>query len=503
MNDANLKERALSVGTLIKSPTSTYIVVDVLGAGGFGITYKVVRQRDGAMFAMKEYFPDKLCERSDGTRMSYLKTNANSIETGLKDFITEAERLDRENISHPNIVAVLEVFKANNTAYYLMEFIDGVNLRQYVKKNGKPLTVEQALGVMRPVLQAVNLLHINSLTHLDIKHDNIVLTFEGEDTVRPVLIDFGQSKHYDKHGDATSTLTNAGCSDGFAPLEQYVGLSVFTPQADVYALCATLLFLLTGKQPVKSSEITPAIITNMLGANVPERIKSAILNGMRREKDDRTQSVAALASQLGIDISTQTQGGNVTRLLSIKQHKSFDYHKLIKPALFVAVLCVAVGLVILLVNRPQPSQTELNTETTGLATDSTGAKDIAQKPENTAAESQSANETLTPAQIADSLAPTPKIVTQPTPSKTDKNDELFAKARTIADLKNLADKGYKKAYAPLAEKYFMAKNYSGANTYARKALSSNVGKKEAISVIEKLDVLGFYDNGENGGKPRY
>lgn len=83
------------------------------------------------------------------------------------------------------------------------------------------------------------------------------------------------------------------------------------------------------------------------------------------------------------------------------------------------------------------------------------------------------------------------------------NDELFARASTIADFKALADKGYAKAYAPLAEKYLAARNYDGANTYARKAISANVGKKQAGEVVEKLAVIGYYDNGENGGKPNY
>lgn len=324
MSKAKVIEGALPPGTVIRSSVDGFRVESVLGAGGFGITYRVTRLSDGRVFAMKEYFPDKLCERGEGNTLSYLKTNAKSMETGLKDFITEAERLNRQNISHPNIVAVDSVFRANNTAYYTMEFIDGSNLLQYVTKRngGRPLTVAQTLSVMRPVLQAVALLHAHNLTHLDLKHENILLTFESDGSLRPVIIDFGQSKHYDKKGHATSQLTNAGCSDGFAPPEQYQGLVTFTPQADVYALSATILYLLTARQPVSSADISAAKIAEALSPNnVPDRIVDALIHGMRRDKADRTQSVEALASDLGIEISTQSPEGNVTRLLNLDRPK--------------------------------------------------------------------------------------------------------------------------------------------------------------------------------------
>ncbi|MDE5633185.1 MAG: protein kinase, partial [Muribaculaceae bacterium] len=147
----------------------------VLGAGGFGITYKVERLSDGRVFAMKEYFRKELCERDDNHSISYLKSNRDIIENGLDDFITEARRLDRQNIAHPNIVAIYEVFKANNTAYYVMEFVPGDDLLRYIRKHkDTPLTEQQALSVMRPVLKAVALLHRNRITHLDIKHENII-----------------------------------------------------------------------------------------------------------------------------------------------------------------------------------------------------------------------------------------------------------------------------------------------------------------------------------------
>lgn len=534
MSDSKITERALPKGMQIASSSAVYVVVEVLGAGGFGITYKVIRQSDGAIFAMKEYFPDKLCERSDGTRMSYLKTNSESIETGLSDFITEAKRLSKQNISHPNIVAVSEVFKANNTAYYIMEFIDGYNIRQYVKKNKKPLSIEQALSVMKPILQAVALLHKHTLTHLDIKHDNIVLTFVDDDTARPVLIDFGQSKHYDKKGNATSTLTNAGCSDGFAPQEQYLGLPKFTPQADVYALCATLLYMLSAQQPRKSSEINATIITQMLGDNIPERIKSAIINGMRRDKEDRTQSVAMLAYELGIDISSENSDENTTKLLKIKKPHDFDYKKYLKPILGGVVIIAVVGGVLWLASQ-QPTQSELLTtaikdknlsevkrfadnesirayipcselllgqdrftesifyaEKALKTSDSIRAKDLINTANRFISElnEHSQRDDLTP--VEENVNPSENSDNNPIDTDSpaiESNQDKLLRAQKNNDLSlmlTLAQDNYAPAYYPLAEIYYKRGNLSQAKSWAQKAVSVNVNKQNSLKLLDTI-----------------
>ena len=518
MSKEKLSFNALPVGTVLVSPTCSYVVVEVLGAGGFGITYRVARQSDGKILALKEYFPDKLCERGDGNTMSYFKTNAQTIETGLKDFLTEAGRLDKQNISHPNIVKIEEVFNANDTAYYAMEYIDGRNLYQYVKANhGRPMSVEQMLSVMRPVLQAVSVLHKNKLTHLDLKHENIILTTEDDGSLRPVIIDFGQSKHYDKKGKATSQLTNAGCSEGFAPPEQYHGLTKFTPQADVYALCATMLYLLSGKQPIKSSDMSATVITSTLPADTPQRIKDALINGMRRDMDDRLQSVEQLAEALGIDISSQDREGNVTRLLNLKTQTSFDLKKLIKPAIAVAILAVlGLGTWWISSRFSNSSATDLpNDSTASLMSDSNKADipvlaastnqsnkvkeidtdkgpvhdiDDKQKVEKDRNVSDNRNESNS-TEVAE--------VTKPAENKN------INRTNSISDLKALADEGNAQAYAPLAERYFASRNYALANEYAKRALQSNTGRSQAIGVIEKLDVIGAYDGGEFGSKPKY
>ena len=528
MGELKINSGVLPVDSIIRSPRDSYIVKSILGAGGFGITYKVLRLSDGKTFAMKEYFPDKLCERGDNNTMSYLKTNAQTIEIGMADFITEATRLNKQNIQHPNIVAIDEVFKANNTAYYVMEYIDGFNLRQYMKHNhNRPLTVEQSLSVMRPVLQAVALIHQHKLTHLDLKHENIILTHEEDGSLRPVIIDFGQSKHYDKKGKATSKLTNAGCSEGFAPPEQYLGLYTFTPQADVYALCATLLYLLTARQPVKSSEISASIITGMLDDNIPDRVRNAIIAGMRRDKDDRTQSVKSLADDLGIDISSQSHEGNVTHLLKINR-PGFDLKKLVKPAIGVAFVIGVAGAIYWFANKPKSSASTPSASTPSeLLTAAIQDKDEASLKKFVVLDSIRAylpyselllqkgdyewciwyarhalatSDSIRAAEIielANNKLRQPDVI-----NNTDSPDdsigiiyvdetdaEKFRRAIEYKDydlMLSLANSGVKEAYYPMALYYYNAGDMKQSESWAKKAISANVDRSKAESLLKKI-----------------
>lgn len=508
---------ALPEGTIISSSHNRYRVEKVLGSGGFGITYKVTRYPDGKVLALKEYFRKELCERDDNLTLSYLKSNKATIEEGLEDFITEAERLTKQKISHPNIVAIDEVFKANNTAYYAMEFIAGDDLLRYIKKHkDTPLTESQTLSVMRPVLKAVALLHRNRITHLDIKHENIILTQESDGSLRPVLIDFGLSKHYDKKGKATSTLTAAGCTDGFAPQEQYLGLTTFTPQADVYALGATMLYLLTAKWPVKSSEISAKKILDVLPEEISERVREAILKSLRRDKEDRTQTVDKLAEDLGIDLSDDDSDGNVTRLLHVKKRKErrpIDWRKYLRPSLWaLGAAALVAGTVVLVDNLPAGSvDSEMATPVDSLAEagQGTGADSVPTvhtedtvKPEVAEADNKADAKTdKEPEKPVEQQQEKKPEESKPVTPPTENLDALFAAARTLQDYQALAAKGYTKAYAPLAEKYLQARQYKSADRYVRMAASSGSGTTQAKKVAETLRATGYYDDPSAGAYP--
>ena len=138
-----MNSQALAPGTELRSSRRTYTIQRVLGQGGFGITYLVETDfRMGnidytARFAVKEHFIQMLCERDSSTnRVRFLQSASKEVETSKRAFVSEAERLQRLGINHRNIVKVDEVFEANGTAYYVMEYLDGGSLAEYVKTHG-------------------------------------------------------------------------------------------------------------------------------------------------------------------------------------------------------------------------------------------------------------------------------------------------------------------------------------------------------------------------------
>lgn len=301
--------KTLPIGTTINSGQTTYYVEQVLGQGGFGITYKVTatlkfgKIAQKGSFAMKEHFLSEYCERENTTnRVQFSAPVKDKVDESLRDFIAEARRLN--TLDHPNIVAVNEVFETNDTAYYVMEYIEGKSLRHYIENHGI-LTEEQVLTVITPILNAVSYLHDNRMTHLDIKPDNIMMRpDENSEDLVPVLIDFGLSKHYDEQGRPTSTIRIQGCSQGYAPVEQYLGINSFSPTADVYALAATLYYLLVGEDPIIASELNQEGLASSLPSSLSEHTRNAICNAMHMAKAKRTQSVAEFAKALGITLST-------------------------------------------------------------------------------------------------------------------------------------------------------------------------------------------------------
>lgn len=301
---------ALPAGSVLVNGEKRYTVVRTLGAGGFGITYQVKRTVDGVpvSFAVKEFFISDVCERDATQSLVYPSPSRSRVESSLRDFVTEAGRLRDNGLHHPNVVSVSDVFKANNTAYYVMEYVEGESLSATIKgRGGKPFDEGTALAMMRGVLSALAELHDHRITHLDIKPENILLErgSSGDGTERPVIIDFGLSKHYDDCGEATSTIAGAGYSSGFSPIEQYAVLARFTPQADVYSSAATLYYVLTGRRPRPAMEVDLAEIASDLRRHgVTENTRQAIVRAMAMLKANRTPSIRQFAADLGLSLGS-------------------------------------------------------------------------------------------------------------------------------------------------------------------------------------------------------
>ena len=253
----------LPAGTVLTG-SRQYTIESVIGAGGFGITYMALTEvvlgnmRVTTRVAVKEHFLADHNEREASTLRVTTPGTVRSrkvVADSLRDFLGEARRLQSVSAGQKAIVKVNEVFEANGTAYYVMEYLEGSSLWDAVA--GRGMAEGDMLALMQPIIEAVAYLHANRLTHLDIKPQNIMLATEGAG-VRPVLIDFGLSKHYDEQGRATSTINTLACSDGYSPAEQYSGIMTFTPAADVYALGATMIACLTGQTPPRAPNGPPA-----------------------------------------------------------------------------------------------------------------------------------------------------------------------------------------------------------------------------------------------------
>lgn len=296
-------DNSLPAGFQLKGNERTYTIAETLGHGGFGITYRAKAEvkvggiRMKVDFALKEFFMRDDCERQANASIVYSNPARDRVENSRKDFINEALRLKKIGFSHPNIVGFDEVFEANNTAYYVMEYLRGKSLGDHVKEQG-PLTEAETVRLMQPVMEAVELLHRNRICHLDIKPDNIMLEQEENGNIRPVLIDFGLSKHYDNTGHATSTINTFGYSEGYAPAEQYRGITTFSPAADIYALGATLWHCLTGKTPAPALDLRAGELTATLPDNVSEPMRRtiAVMTLDQHQRPDSLDTLLPLAA---------------------------------------------------------------------------------------------------------------------------------------------------------------------------------------------------------------
>lgn len=389
-----MSSEALQPGIRLVSPAKSYTIISVLGRGGFGITYlastsvMVDNLRMPAMVAIKEHFPADDCARSaDGNSVDIYPSAAKRYSQSLSDFRLEAKCLQRLAGIHPSIVSVSEVFDANSTAYYVMEYIEGSTLRQYVESRG-PLSLAETLSIMQPITEAVARLHSNRFTHLDIKPGNIMLSADdATGQPRPVLIDFGLAKHYNADGSSTVTVRSCGVTDGYAPVEQYAGVTRFSPTVDVYSLAATILFCLTGKKPLPAAEMTSEALQAAIPADLPAPARRALKAAMAYSPADRPADASVLLAQLAanpVSVSDDDRTRRVpppgqppkgpTRLepeittpVNLKQEKKKGLSGCAIFLLIIAASAILTYIVILIVNssdkptsnytRPVPAET--------------------------------------------------------------------------------------------------------------------------------------------------
>ena len=257
-----------------------------LGSGGFGTTYKALEPSTGKLYAIK-------------TLNQQMQLREDFAEQQVK-FINEA--LTIKGFDHKHILKVHEVIQAGELFGVVMEYIDGVTLFQYVQNKGQ-LAESEALLYIDQIGQALEYVHAKGSLHRDIKPANILLRQNKQEAV---LIDFGLTRSI-----ATKSMT-ASLTEGYAPIEQYRRKGSFGPHTDVYALAATLYYLLTADGLNKEDEVSPVPATNRKYENEPlpapkhynsrisQRVNDAILAGMEIEPENRTPTVLKFRENLGL-----------------------------------------------------------------------------------------------------------------------------------------------------------------------------------------------------------
>lgn len=269
-----------------------YRIVRVLGRGGFGITYEAFDPRLERRVAIKELFPDSVVRHRS---MVLAAPRARPAFREAKErFLQEARVLAR--FTHPGIVRVYEVFEEHNTAYLVMELLEGRTLSDLLRQRGRPFSEAEALDVAARVAGALEEVHAVGVLHRDINPSNVVLTSHG----RIVLIDFGIARRFDR--DTGVPLTRA-VTPGYAPPEQYAGNGKVGPASDVYGLAATLYRLLSGCTPTAAIDREQGVTLEPLhrsDAAVNKTVSDAVLDGLELDPRHRPQSMGAFVNRLGL-----------------------------------------------------------------------------------------------------------------------------------------------------------------------------------------------------------
>lgn len=282
----------LKPGTILDN---RYLVGRVLGEGGFGITYIGCDLKLKLKVAIKEYYPSDLSSRN--TSVTSLVTNrtdmsGGSFERGKDKFLKEAQNMAKLD-KLTAIVGVRDFFEANNTAYIIMEYIEGTTLRELVRQKGCPIPPSELFPIIQPLFQTLSVMHENGLIHRDISPDNMMLE---HGSIR--LLDFGCARE-SFASDYTMTIM---LKNGYSPIEQYSALTEDQgPWSDVYALCATIYFCITGiKPPPATNRIfhDPLVLPSKCGIPITPWQEYVLLKGMHMNRAERYQTMSDLQNDL-------------------------------------------------------------------------------------------------------------------------------------------------------------------------------------------------------------
>ena len=318
--------RTLPPGTIL---AGKYFLGKVIGEGGFGITYLAWEMNLEVPVAVKEFFPSGLATRD--TQLTGGKSKTVSVmagdqghyyQSGLRSFEQEARNLAKfQNL--PGVVSVKDLFFENQTAYLAMEYIPGITMKQYLRSKGNRLDERTVLRLMRPVLESLDKVHRSGIIHRDISPDNILITADQKVT----LIDFGAARMASGNDGKSMTIL---LKHGYAPVEQYQSKGRQGPWTDVYAICATMYRMISGKVPeeavdrIENDRVKPlTMLAREENFQVSRRVSDVIQKGLSVSASHRYQNVRSLIQELYEEPQTvQPPVGGGTRVVPPKPLKS-------------------------------------------------------------------------------------------------------------------------------------------------------------------------------------
>jgi serine/threonine protein kinase len=281
-----------------------YRIEQVLGIGGFGVTYLARDEQLGKLFAIKEYFPADFAARDKGKTVRAKADSVDNFLWGKERFLEEARVLAR--FQHPNIVGISRIFDANGTAYIVQEYQSGRSFKEWVSELESPPSQVELDLLVSPILSALEVIHRNDVLHRDIAPDNIYIRDDGS----PVLLDFGSAR--EAVAQRTKTMS-AVVKSGYSPPEQYSTKGKSQGAwSDIYALAATLYWAVTGKAPEEATDrileddLVPA--TKAAKGAYRTSFLEAIDHALKLSPSERPRSIEAwrpaLLGSLKIDAAT-------------------------------------------------------------------------------------------------------------------------------------------------------------------------------------------------------
>ncbi|WP_295403443.1 serine/threonine-protein kinase, partial [uncultured Thiocystis sp.] len=352
---------ALALGTFLDG---RYRLGRVLGHGGFGITYLAWDENLQLRLAIKEYLPrDSASRAPDGVSLAvYSGPAAEQFAYGLDRFLEEARALARFD-QHPGIVTVKSFFRAHGTGYSVMDYVEGLTLKQYLEQQpGGRLPFEPALRLLLPIMDALRAVHQEGLLHRDIAPDNIYVSRSG----RIKLLDFGAARFAaGEHSKSLSVILKPG----YAPEEQYRTKGKQGPWTDVYSLAATLYRAITGVLPPEALdrvELDELIPPSRLGIAIAPAQEAVLLKALAVRVGERYPSVAALQEawrETTMPVRPEASDADVpaaSQPVPMVPRKAFEGRRWIPAtlALFLVVAVLSGGAFVYLQGQQQARQAD-------------------------------------------------------------------------------------------------------------------------------------------------